>query len=96
MSIWFVILFAGLGTYLMRSGGIFYNKNWGGSSWLDHIRIAVLLVMVVDGLFAMTRTQSEFLAMFIASLVTLATSMARLPLVVRMLFGCVVYGIVIR
>lgn len=96
MTVEWVIILAGIGTYLMRSAGVWLNPPAERITWLNHLPFAVILVMSVSSIsgiadFGQTNWQ-QGIAAIAASLAVILASTRKLPLVVCILVGCVVFG----
>jgi len=91
MNIWIIILLAGLGTYLMRSVGIWATKAIQ-SPWLHHIPFAVILVMAISGIIDLSQTPQKTLSAIAATVIVITASVFQLPLVLRIVLGCLVFG----
>jgi hypothetical protein len=48
MNVWWMIALSGMGTYLMRSAGVWVNPKLVQGRWLDHLPFAVILVITVQ------------------------------------------------
>lgn len=90
--IWLVIGFAGIGTYLMRSTGIWVAPKLVPTRWLTHLPLAVILVITVGSLFSFTDTTSGSLGAIAATLAVIVANLKKLPIVVCIAIGCVVFG----
>ncbi|OKH26268.1 AzlD domain-containing protein [Chroogloeocystis siderophila] len=91
MNIWIIILLAGLGTYLMRSVGIWATKPIQ-SPWLHHIPFAVILVMAISGIIDLSQTPQTTKSAIAATVIVITASVFQLPLVLRIVLGCLVFG----
>jgi branched-subunit amino acid transport protein AzlD len=96
MTIWLIILLAGLGTYLMRSTGIWVAPKWVPHRWLAHLPLAVILVMTVGSISSFDNTSRELVAAIAASGAVVLASLKKLPLVVCIAIGCVVFGALVE
>ncbi len=94
MNIWLIILLAGLGTYLMRSVGVWVSRSLQ-ARWLNHVPFAVILVMTISSINSLSGTSQETLAALVASVVVIAASLKKLPLVLCIAIGCIVFGMLI-
>ncbi|PIG90843.1 AzlD domain-containing protein [Gloeocapsopsis sp. IPPAS B-1203] len=90
MNIWIIILLSGLGTYLMRSVGIWATKPM--QFWLHHIPFAVILVMAISGVVDLSQTPRQTLSAIAATVIVIIASVCKLPLVFRIVIGCLVFG----
>jgi hypothetical protein len=94
MNIWWVIALSGLGTCLMRSTGVWLNPKWVQGRWLDHLPFAVILVIAIASLSSLTTTWQGSLSAIAASGGVIVASWQKLPLVVCVAIGCIVFGMV--
>lgn len=92
MNIWWVIALTGLGTYLMRSTGVWVDPKLVQGRWLDHLPFAVILVISIVSLAATATTVQGTISTVAASLAVILASWRKLPLVVCVAIGCVVFG----
>lgn len=93
MNIWWMIALSGIGTYLMRSAGVWVNPKLVQGRWLEELPFAVILVITVSSLGGFTTNSTAFIASIAASLAVIFTSWRKLPLIVCIAIGCVVYGL---
>lgn len=93
MTMGWVIFLAGLGTYAMRSTGIWVSAQVVQLRWLGYLPLAVILVMAVNSVSGLTGTGQTTLAVVIASAVVVVANLKRLPLVVCIALGCAVFGL---
>lgn len=93
MTMGWVIFFAGLGTYAMRSTGIWVSAQVVQLRWLGYLPLAVILVMAVNSVSGLTGTGQTTLAVVIASAVVVLANLKQLPLVVCIALGCAVFGL---
>ncbi|MGG6295908.1 AzlD domain-containing protein [Leptolyngbya sp. AN02str] len=93
MNIWWTIVLAGIGTYLMRSVGVWLPSKFIPSAWLAHLPLAVILVLTISSLTGFTETTSGTVGAIAASLVVGVASWYKLPLVVCIALGCGVFGL---
>jgi len=93
MNIWLIIFLSGLGTYLMRSVGIWATKPVQ-FSWLHHIPFAVILVMAISSIFDLSQTPQQTLSAIAATTAVITASVFKLPLVLRIALGCLVFGVI--
>ena len=91
MNIWLVIFWAGLGTYLMRSCGVWITSKFQ-ARWLNHVPFAVILVMAISSISSLSKTRQETLAALLTSVIVIAASLKKLPLVLCIAIACLVYG----
>jgi branched-subunit amino acid transport protein len=96
MDIWLIIFFAGLGTYLMRSTGLWIAPKWIPQRWLAHLPLAVILVMTVGSISSFSDTSRGLLAAIAASGAVVLASLKKLPLVACIAIGCVVFGALVE
>lgn len=92
MSIWWVIALTGIGTYLMRSAGVWLDPKFAQGRWLDHLPFAVILVISIVSLGGTATTLQGAVSPIAASLAVIWASWRKLPLVVCVAIGCVVFG----
>ncbi|HEY9620106.1 MAG TPA: AzlD domain-containing protein [Crinalium sp.] len=90
--IWLIIALSGLGTYLMRSTGIWVAPRFVPHRWLAHLPLAVILVMTVGGIYSLGETPRGMVAAIAASAAVVLASLKKLPLVVCIAIGCIVFG----
>ncbi|MDX2215755.1 MAG: AzlD domain-containing protein [Oculatellaceae cyanobacterium bins.114] len=90
--IWLIIVCAGIGTYLMRSSGIWISPKFFPTRWLTHLPLAVILVMTVGSIVSFAGTPQSTLGAIAATLVVIFASLKKLPIVVGIAIGCVVFG----
>lgn len=93
MNIWLIIFWAGLGTYLMRSAGVWTKSI--EARWLNHVPFAVILVMTISSILSFSGTMQETVAAFFTSVIVVAASLKKLPLVVCIAIACLVYGMIV-
>lgn len=91
MNIWLVIFLAGLGTYLMRSAGAWVK--FLEARWLNHVPFAVILVMAISSIFSVSGTMQETVATLVTSVIVVAATVKKLPLVLCIAIACLVFGI---
>lgn len=91
MNIWSIIFWAGLGTYLMRSCGVWVTSKVQ-ARWLNHVPFAVILVMAISSISSLSGTMQEIVAAVLTSVIVVAASVKKLPLVVCIAAACLVYG----
>lgn len=92
MEIWLLIFFAGMGTFLMRTAGVWLPERLVPSRWLTYLPLAVILVMAIASLSGFAGMTRETLAMAIATVAVVLASLRNLPLFVCIGVGCVVFG----
>ena len=92
MHVWWVILLAGLGTFLMRSVGIWVRTDRLQAGWLDKVGFAVILVMATSSVADLGQSTVEIWGAIAASIVVVVASIYKLPLLLRIAFGCLVFG----
>jgi branched-subunit amino acid transport protein AzlD len=95
MNIWLIIVLTGLGNYLMRSVGVWVSLKSLQARWLNHVPFAVILVMTISSINSLSGTSQEALAALVASVVVIAASLKKLPLVLCIAIGCIVFGMLI-
>lgn len=93
MNIIWAILLGGIGTYLMRSTGIWVPSQYVQLHWLNYLPVAVILVMAVSSISNLTGTLPESVGALAASLAVILANLKNLPLVVCIAIGCVVFGL---
>jgi branched-subunit amino acid transport protein len=91
MRIWWIILLAGLGTFLMRSVGICVRTRLQ-ANWLDKIGFAVILVMATRSVTDLGQSSVEIWGAIAASIVVVVASIVKLPFLLRIALGCLVFG----
>jgi len=91
MNIWLIIFLSGLGTYVMRSLGIWATKPIQ-TLWLHHIPFAVIFVMAISGIVDLSQTPQTTKSAIAATIVVIAASFFNLPLVLRIALGCLIFG----
>lgn len=96
MKIWWIIICSGIGTYLMRSAGVWIDPNLVQGRWLEELPFAVILVIAVSSLGNFTTNSASLIAAIAASLAVIFTSWRKLPLIVCIAIGCAVYGLLAR
>lgn len=77
----------------MRSVGIWATKPIQ-SPWLHHVPFAVILVMAISGVVDLSQTPQETGSAIAAAIVVITASIFKLPLVLRIALGCLVFGAV--
>lgn len=96
MNFWWMVFLAGLGTYLMRSAGAWVSPRLLQADWLNQIPFAIILVMAVGSLASLLTYNPDRsmqpVATLIASAVVIAASLRKIPLVLCIILGCVVFG----
>jgi ABC-type amino acid transport system permease subunit len=90
--IWLVIVFAGIGTYWMRSTGIWIPAKFFPTRWLAHLPLAVILVITVSSITSFTHTSQATLGAIVATLAVVLANLKKLPIVVCIAIGCAVFG----
>lgn len=97
MNFWWMVFWAGLGTYLMRTAGVWISPRWLQGNWLNQLPFAVILVMAVGSVASlMTAAPADvrqIIATLLASGAVIVTTLGKLPLVVCIAAGCLVFGI---
>ena len=91
MNIWLVIFLAGLGTYLMRSAGVWVKSL--EARWLNHVPFAVILVMAISSISSLSGTMQETVAALATSMIVIAATVKKLPLVLCIAIACLLFGI---
>ena len=94
MTIDLVIFLAGLGTYAMRSTGLWVSAQVVQLRWLGYLPVAVILVMAVSSVSGLTGTGQTSLAALVASAAVVVANLKQLPLVVCIALGCAVFGLI--
>jgi len=94
MEIWWMIFGAGVGTYLMRSAGVWVQTERLQLNWLIHLPFAVILVMVVSSIaqFVDSGDRMTTVAAIAATLTVILSSLKSLPLMLCVAIGCIVFG----
>lgn len=95
MTMAWMIFFAGLGTFLLRTVGVWIDPRWLKIRWLDHLPFAVILVMVVASLASFvipTVSVMQTLGAIAASVAVILASLKRVPLFGCVILGCLIYG----
>lgn len=92
MNLWGMIFLAGMGTYLMRSAGVWVPARLIPTRWLTYLPLAVILVMAIASLSSLTTTVSQTWAAVAAAIAVLLASLKDLPLYACIAIGCVVFG----
>lgn len=92
MNIWWMILLAGIGNFLMRSVGVWLPPRWVPTRWLTYLPLAVILVMAVVSLTSFTEAVQETVGMAIATVAVVCASVKKLPLFVCIGVGCLTFG----
>jgi len=92
MHVWWVILLAGLGTLLMRSVGIWVQTDRLQAGWLDKVGFAVILVMATSSVTDLGQSPIEIWGAIAASIVVVVASILKLPFLLRIALGCLVFG----
>jgi branched-subunit amino acid transport protein len=92
MDIWWMILLAGLGTFLMRSVGVWVRTDRLQANWLDRIGFAVILVMAASSVADLGQSAVEVWGAIAASIVVVVASIVKLPFLLRIALGCLVFG----
>ncbi|MBD2462929.1 AzlD domain-containing protein [Oscillatoria sp. FACHB-1407] len=90
--IWLIIALAGIGTYVMRSSGVWVPPKFIPTRWLAHLPLAVILVITVGSIASFTDTPQSSLGAIAATLAVILASLKKLPIVVGIAIGCVVFG----
>ncbi|MBW4656221.1 MAG: AzlD domain-containing protein [Kaiparowitsia implicata GSE-PSE-MK54-09C] len=98
MTLWWTIVFAGLGTYAMRSVGVWLPARWIPTRALTHLPLAVILVLTLNSLVQFTDTDitggtGGTGGAIAASLIVLIARFKKLPLVLCIVLGCAVFGL---
>jgi branched-subunit amino acid transport protein AzlD len=93
MNIWWIIALTGIGTFLMRSAGVWVKPEFVQGRWLNHLPFAVILVIAISSLSGFTTTEQETIRTILASAAVIAASLRQLPLVVCIAIGCGVFGV---
>lgn len=92
MNFWWMVFWAGVGTYLMRSVGVWLPPQWVPSRWLAFLPLAVILVMAVSSLASFVGPDRETWGMAIATVAVVLASVKRLSLFACIAIGCGVFG----
>ncbi|NJN59427.1 MAG: AzlD domain-containing protein [Leptolyngbyaceae cyanobacterium SL_5_9] len=81
MNIWWVIFLAGIGTYLMRSAGVWLPPQLFQARWLNHLPLAVILVLTISSMVSLSGSTLETLATVVAGAVVAIASFKKVPLI---------------
>ncbi|WP_448604107.1 AzlD domain-containing protein [Thermoleptolyngbya sp.] len=92
MSLPTLILLAGIGTFLLRTAGVWLPERWVPTRWLSHLPLAVILAMAVASVMGLVVQPSETVATLVATLAVVGGALCKWPLAVCILLGCVVFG----
>lgn len=95
MTIWWMIFWSGIGTYLLRSAGAWMNPQWFRAKWLVYLPFAVILVMAASSVSSFLSTSGGWttpIAAIAATAAVVAASLKKLPLIACIAIGCVVFG----
>ncbi len=92
MNLWSMIFLAGIGTYLMRSAGVWVPARFVPTRWLTYLPLAVILVMAIASFSSLATTLSQTLAAAVAAIAVLLASLKKLPLYICIAIGCTVFG----
>jgi branched-subunit amino acid transport protein len=90
MNIWWVIFLAGIGTYLMRSAGVWLPPQFFQARWLNHLPLAVILVLTISSMVSLSDSPIETLATVAAGVVVAIASFKKVPLIFCVAIGCAV------
>ncbi len=93
MNVWWTVFFAGIGTYAMRSVGVWLPARWIPTRALTHLPLAVILVLTLSSLVQFTDTAGGTRGAIAASLIVIIASFKKLPLVLCIVLGCAVFGL---
>ncbi|MBF2084780.1 AzlD domain-containing protein [Thermoleptolyngbya sp. C42_A2020_037] len=94
MSLPLLILLAGIGTFLMRTAGVWLPERWVPTRWLSYLPLAVILAMAAASVMGLGSQPSETVATILATLAVVGGALCKWPLAVCILLGCVVFGAV--
>lgn len=94
MSLPVLILLAGIGTFLMRTAGVWLPEAWVPTRWLVYLPLAVILAMAVASVMGLVSQPSETGATILATLAVVGGALCKWPLAVCILLGCAVFGAV--
>jgi branched-subunit amino acid transport protein len=89
-----LILLAGIGTFLMRTAGVWLPEAWVPTRWLAYLPLAVILAMAVASVMGLVSQPSETVATVLATLAVVGGALCKWPLAVCILLGCGVFGVV--
>lgn len=95
MTLGWMIFFAGLGTFLLRTAGVWVNPSWLKAKWLDHLPFAVILVMVIASLIGFMPPTAETMqgvGAIASTVAVIVASIKRVPLFACVVLGCAIYG----
>jgi len=93
MTIGWMIICAGVGTYLMRSAGIWMPANLVPTQWLTHLPLAVILVMTISSIYTLHGNPQSDMGAIAASSAVILASLKQLPLILCITIGCIVFGL---
>ncbi|QKD84296.1 branched-chain amino acid transporter [Thermoleptolyngbya sichuanensis A183] len=94
MSLTVLILLAGIGTFLMRTAGVWLPEAWVPTRWLAYLPLAVILAMAVASVMGLVSQPSETVATILTTLAVVGGALCKWPLAVCILLGCGVFGMV--
>lgn len=92
MTIGWVIFWAGIGTYLMRSAGVWLPPQLFQARWLNHLPLAVVFVLTTSSLVSLSGSVLETLATAGAGMAVAIASFKGVPLMICVAIGCGVFG----
>ncbi|MGB3136533.1 MAG: AzlD domain-containing protein [Nodosilinea sp.] len=92
MTIWWVICLAGIGTYLMRSAGVWLPPQLFQARWLSHLPLAVIFVLTTSSMVSLSSSALETLATVTAGAAVAIASFKKVPLIFCVAIGCAVFG----
>jgi branched-subunit amino acid transport protein len=95
MNIWWVIFLAGVGTYLMRSAGVWLPPQFFQARWLNHLPLAVILVLTISSMVSLSSSPVETLATVMAGVMIAIASFKKVPLIFCVALGCGVWGAIV-
>jgi branched-subunit amino acid transport protein len=95
MNIWWVIFLAGIGTYLMRSAGVWLPPQFFQARWLNHLPLAVILVLTISSMVSLSGSTMETLATVVAGVVVAIASFKKVPLIFCVAIGCGMWGAIV-
>ncbi|GAB4156618.1 MAG: hypothetical protein Fur0046_36610 [Cyanobacteria bacterium J069] len=93
MPLFTLILISGIGTFLLRTAGVWLPEPWIPTRWLTYLPLAVILAMAVASVSSLMSQQGEEMATLLATVAVLAAALRKWPLAVCIMLGCGVFGL---
>jgi uncharacterized membrane protein len=95
LRVWIATLLTAAGTYVFRiAGSLPAASHLRARGWLHHVPSAVLLVLAVDAVIPQHLPSPGLtLALGAATVAVVGASLLRVPLLLRLAVGCVVYAL---